>query len=116
MLELKLKALRTSKKLTKKEVAKILGIHESTYGKYELGQRVPDLKMAAALAAYYGVTVDFLLGGPVGGNLPPLPEIIENIGIKDAKHRESLQDIIEMMLTNERIKELSFVESAYSAK
>lgn len=58
----RLEELRTDKGLTKKEVAKILGIHESTYGKYELGKREPDFDMFNRLAQYYDVSADYLLG------------------------------------------------------
>ena len=58
----RLEALRNDKGLTKKDVAKVLGIHESTYGKYELEKREPDVDMFNKLAQYYDVSIDFLHG------------------------------------------------------
>ena len=55
----RLKNLREKKNLTKKCVAEKFGIHESTYGKYELNRRNPDLEMLQKLANFYNVTVDY---------------------------------------------------------
>ena len=58
----RLEALRNDRGLAKKEMAQILGIHESTYGKYELGKREPDFEMISRLAQYFDVSTDYLLG------------------------------------------------------
>jgi transcriptional regulator with XRE-family HTH domain len=58
----RLQALRKSFGKTRKEVAIDLRIHESTYGKYELGRREPDSDMLMRLADYFQTTVDNLLG------------------------------------------------------
>ena len=62
MFKSRLKELRSEKGLLKKEMADILDIHESTYGKYELGHREPDIKTIATLADFFNVTMDYLLG------------------------------------------------------
>lgn len=54
--------LRTTKGVTQDEVAKALGISNKTISKWENGTSSPDLAMLAALAAYYGVSADALLG------------------------------------------------------
>lgn len=38
----RLRKAREAKRLTQKEVADKIGIHNSTIGKYELGEREPD--------------------------------------------------------------------------
>jgi transcriptional regulator with XRE-family HTH domain len=48
--------------MTKKEVAELLRIDQSTYGKYELGKREPDAEMLQRLADIYRTSVDYLLG------------------------------------------------------
>lgn len=58
----KLKELREKKNLTKRDVAKQFNVSESTYGKWELGKRKPDLETIAAIAEFYAVSTDFLLG------------------------------------------------------
>ena len=62
MLAENLKRLRNNKGLSKRTVARDLGVHDSTYGKYELGHREPDLETTQKLANYFNVTVDELLG------------------------------------------------------
>ena len=62
MISQKLEMLRVGQGLTKKAIAADLGIHESTYGKYELGHREPDLEMIAKLAAIFNCSTDYLLG------------------------------------------------------
>ena len=57
-----LTALRTARGLTQEEVAQSLSVSNKTVSKWENGASAPDLAMLAALAAYYGVTTDFLLG------------------------------------------------------
>lgn len=62
MLKDRLEKLRKERRLNRKEVANALKIDQSTYGKYELGKREPDLKTIEALANFFEVTVDYLLG------------------------------------------------------
>lgn len=56
-----LKLLREGKGYTRKHVAELLQIDQTTYGKYELNKREPDIKTLNALANIYGVTVDYLI-------------------------------------------------------
>lgn len=48
--------------MTKKEVAELLKIDQSTYGKYELGKRQPDSEMLKKLADIFNTSVDYILG------------------------------------------------------
>lgn len=54
--------LRRQKGVTQEEVAKSLSISNKTLSKWENGVSAPDLPMLVALAKYYGVTTDALLG------------------------------------------------------
>lgn len=62
MIGKRLEQCRTEMDMTKKEVAELLKIDQSTYGKYELGKRVPDAEMLQKLADIYQTSVDYLLG------------------------------------------------------
>ena len=62
MLGRRLRLLRNEALLTRKAVAAILKVHETSYGKYELDERAPDLTMLIRLADLYKVNSDFLLG------------------------------------------------------
>lgn len=62
MLGSRLERCRKELNMTKKEVAGLLNIDQSTYGKYELGKREPGAEMLQKLADIYGTSVDYLLG------------------------------------------------------
>ncbi len=47
---------------TQEEVATVIGISRARYSHYETGRSEPDNEVLQALAKYYAVTVDFLLG------------------------------------------------------
>jgi len=61
MLNERLARLREEAGYTKKEVANILNIDPSTYGKYELGKREPDYEMLSKIAEIFNVSTDYLL-------------------------------------------------------
>ena len=57
-----LRQLREARRLTQRELGKALDISESTVGMYERGKREPDLETLAAIADYFNVSTDFLIG------------------------------------------------------
>lgn len=57
-----LKALRLSKNLTQKQLASAIGASESGIQNYELGTRKPTYDMLIALADYFDVSIDYLVG------------------------------------------------------
>ena len=65
-----LRKLRESKKLLQKEIAKELGISAAAYSLYEKGQREPKLDLLEKMAAYFGVTIDYLLTGKSSNIIP----------------------------------------------
>jgi transcriptional regulator with XRE-family HTH domain len=58
----RIKELRTSRGLTQKQLAKETGLSERGIQNYELGERVPTLQAAIALADYFDVSLDYLVG------------------------------------------------------
>ena len=54
--------LRTEQGFSQKEVAKAAGISVLTYQRYEYGQREPQLSTLVALADFYGISLDRLVG------------------------------------------------------
>lgn len=58
----KLRKLRRDRNLTQEEVAAHLGISFQAISKWERGEGYPDITLLPALANYFGVTVDSLLG------------------------------------------------------
>lgn len=57
-----LKSLRKSNGLTQDELAKVLKVSRSTIGMYENGSREPDYETLEAIADYFNVDIDYLLG------------------------------------------------------
>lgn len=58
----RLKELRKEKKLTQKELAKIIGVHYRTLQNWEDGTSNIKPEKAKKLADYFGVSVGYLLG------------------------------------------------------
>ena len=58
----RLRELRLEKGLNQIDVANILGIERSTYGKYETGDSSPDYEKLLKLADFYNVSRDYILG------------------------------------------------------
>lgn len=58
----RLRMERARKNVTQAEVATATGTTSVAICNYECGKRVPTLKKLEALAEYYGVTTDYLIG------------------------------------------------------
>ena len=57
-----IKRIRSERNLTQEEVATHLGISFQSISKWERGDGYPDITMLPALANYFGITVDDLIG------------------------------------------------------
>lgn len=57
-----LKRLRANRGVGRKELAEALSLPYTTYTNYETGSREPNAKVLKALAFYYGVSVDEIIG------------------------------------------------------
>jgi len=62
MFPTRLKELRIQYKYTQKHVADALGISERAYQHYELNTRKPDFDGLTAIADFFNVSVDYLIG------------------------------------------------------
>ncbi|MGL4391078.1 MAG: helix-turn-helix domain-containing protein, partial [Carnobacterium maltaromaticum] len=64
MLEIgkKIKELRLSKKLTQKDLAKILNVTPQAISKWERNESNPDIQMLVTLSKYFNISVDDILG------------------------------------------------------
>ena len=58
----RLKALRKSSKSTQKTIAVAVGISEVSYQRFEYGTVRPSLDTLIALADYFDVSLDYLVG------------------------------------------------------
>lgn len=84
----RLKYLRTKKKISQTEMGELLGISRQAYGKYESGASEPDQKTMIKLSAYFGVTIDYLVGH---SNHPKLSEK------EDIEADEYIKELEEML-------------------
>ena len=58
----RIRDLREDKDLTQTEVAKVLGMSQTGYSKYETGENDVPTAILIKLARFYNVSVDYLLG------------------------------------------------------
>ncbi|MCL5058337.1 MAG: helix-turn-helix transcriptional regulator [Actinobacteria bacterium] len=58
----RLKILREEKKLSQRELAKLMNMAPSTLAMYEVGKREPNYEMLNRIADFFSVTTDYLLG------------------------------------------------------
>lgn len=62
MYQNRLRDLREDRDLKQKDLAELLTIHQTTYSDYELNQLNIPVTALHALADFYNVSVDYLLG------------------------------------------------------
>lgn len=73
-IQLQLKALRKKKKVTQKDLAKVLNVSFQTISKWENGVAMPDITYLPAMAKYFDVELEILLGLKPWKQEVPLPE------------------------------------------
>lgn len=59
---MRLKQLRKERKLKQIEVSEAINCSQAVYSRYESGERAMSMDTLKALAAFYGVSTDYLLG------------------------------------------------------
>ena len=57
-----IRGLRQAKKLTAEQLGKEFNVSKQTVSRWELGDRLPPLDVATALANYFDVSLDYLTG------------------------------------------------------
>ena len=62
ILAIRLKELREERRIYQRELANVLGMSFRGYQNYETGQSEPKLATLAAIADYYQVSIDYLVG------------------------------------------------------
>lgn len=61
----RLRDLREDADKNQSEIAKLLGIDQRTYSNYETGKREIPVHLLIALADYYKVSIDYIVGRKV---------------------------------------------------
>lgn len=88
----KLIELRDKKGITQDELAKSLSVSNKTVSKWENGMSSPNLSMLVALADFYGVSTDLILGREVDP-LSPLDLQPQNVEFNELRRRSLIQKI-----------------------
>lgn len=86
------KHLRIASGLTQAEMAEKLGVSKSTISMYENGNREPDFETLEAIADFFNVDIDYLLGRT--NKTTVLPETVGNYYIND-ETAKAAQEIFE---------------------
>ena len=60
---MRLKELRKARKYKQTDLAEVLSCSQGVYSRYESGEREPPFDIIKKLADFYGVTIDYLMGG-----------------------------------------------------
>ena len=110
-----LKKLRINSGKTQKDMAQMLGIDRTTYVKYETGNSEPSFETLSALADFFGVTTDYLLGRDSIGTAEKkepgtqtdaeLSELNSIISRLSDGNRAKLRELAQLYLDSEQRKE-----------
>ena len=58
----RLRKLRERRRVSRRTLAELCGVSKSAMARYERGEREPSTTLVCALADYFGVSADYLLG------------------------------------------------------
>ncbi|MFI3171405.1 MAG: helix-turn-helix transcriptional regulator [Eubacteriales bacterium] len=93
------KHLRMARGLTQVAIAEKLNISRSTIGMYETGAREPDFETLEAIADFFNVDIDYLLGRT--DKTTVIPETVSNYYLDD-----DTREMAQFMLDNPEYKVL----------
>ncbi|MDI7230618.1 helix-turn-helix domain-containing protein [Leptospira santarosai] len=107
----KIKELRKKNGISQQGLADKLGIHLSHVSRIENGHNEPSLEVLRGLMQIFEVSADFLLKDDLESfeieiKDKSLAERIRLLDSLDEKNREALLQVIDNMLTNQRMKQL----------
>jgi transcriptional regulator with XRE-family HTH domain len=89
--------IRKDRDLKQSDIAAVLGTTQQHYSNYENGENEMPVRVFVALADYYGVSVDYLLGRPSG----KAGYDLQNIKINgDTTAGQVISDILELESQN----------------
>lgn len=101
----KLKQLRKAKGMTQEQVAEKVDITRSTISNYEIGRRTPHLKDLSAIAAVYGVGLDYFGISPKDEAFDLIArarDIFQNDNVSRETKEELYREMMKLYLQIER--------------
>lgn len=87
----RLRQLRKEKGLKQQDIADILSVNESTYGRYENGKRQLHIEDLEKLCKFYNVSADYILGFTEKREIKWNEQISKNINI--IQNRNNINNI-----------------------
>ena len=96
MFDDRLKKLRLARGLSQAELAAELGLPQKTYCNYERNEREPSAVTLIRIAAYFGVTLDYLLDFKIPDDKKSLPPETDD---EREAYREALSQLSDEELT-----------------
>ena len=96
-----IKDLRTSAKLTQKELAFIIGVSQQTISLWESGFAVPDATAIIAISKYFNVSSDYLLGLNVANKRHYIKQVKINRNFKKSE-LEQVRSILDFLREQKR--------------
>jgi len=107
-----LKDLRTQKQIFQKQVANDLKIETNTYGSWERGNTEPPIDMLIALAKYFNVPVDYLIGNANEDSIIIIQNelsedenyLIDLVRQLDMKDKSTIYELTELMVQAKKNK------------
>lgn len=88
----RLRQLRDSRGLSQAQIAKLLGIAAQTYSTYETGRTDINTDQLIALAKFYSVSTDYILGIDDSPNTDTMTELVKYVKLLKP---ESLSETLE---------------------
>lgn len=83
----RLKFLRTDRDLTRLALSKLIGVSHSSINMYERGEREPNLETLEAIADYFNVDMDYLLGRQ---DIPRIVDLSNRLSVDTSSNLISL--------------------------
>ncbi|WP_274650557.1 helix-turn-helix domain-containing protein [Paenibacillus humicola] len=95
----RLRELRLKMNLSQEEVARQIGITRSAYSHYEINNRQPVYETLKKLAALFGVSLDYIIGGDQTRTETHVsPEAIEMIRLLNSMDQDKRKQSIDKMM------------------
>ena len=104
----RLKTLRLSRRLTLRKIGDAVGSSPQTLGNFENANKSPSLKMVMALADFFGVSVDYLLGRTNNPSLADREKTTEASG-PASSDQENFYDALNGLRKKDIDKAMSYV-------
>lgn len=92
----RLRSLRQDNALTQQDIAQVLDVSKSSINMYERGQREPNLELLEAIADYFNVDMDYLIGRSDIKNAYQYWKN-ENVNVKQTKDLKRILEVFDRL-------------------